>query len=146
MSALPGEGTCARTSLPDRGRGLMRQLLFSIPLVLGACSPQDRSRSLSPDAFEARLSGPGVMLIDTRTPAEYSSGHLANATNLDWNSGQLEAVSEGLEESKPVLLYCASGRRSAAAREFLIRKGFKDVKDLDGGIQAWTAEGKPVMR
>ncbi len=86
------------------------------------------------------------MLIDTRTPAEYSSGHLANATNLDWNSGQLEAVSESLEELKPVLLYCASGRRSAAAREFLIRKGFKDVKDLDGGIQAWTAEGKPVMR
>lgn len=86
------------------------------------------------------------MLIDARTPAEYSSGHLANATNLDWNSGQLEAVSESLEELKPVLLYCASGRRSAAAREFLIRKGFKDVKDLDGGIQAWTAEGKPVMR
>lgn len=49
-----------------------------------------------------------------------------------------------LDKSKPVLLYCASGRRSAAAREYLIEQGFTDVVDLQGGIRAWTAAGKPL--
>lgn len=121
----------------------MRRLLLSLPLILGACnSPEDDGFCLTADAFEARLSEPGAMLIDARTPAEYDNGHLANATNLDWNGGQLEAASHRLDKSKPVLLYCASGRRSAAAREFLIDAGFKDVADLDGGIRSWAARGK----
>lgn len=123
----------------------MRPLLFVLPFVLAACgNSSSRTTSLSPAAFAARLSQAGVQLIDARTPAEFKSGHLAEAVNLDWNGGQLEAAAGILDKSKPVLLYCASGRRSAAAREFLTEQGFKDVVDLDGGIDAWAGAGKAI--
>ncbi len=123
----------------------MRPILFVLPFVLAACgNASQQPNSLAPTAFEVRLSEPGAQLIDARTQSEYNSGHLANAVNLDWNGGQLEAAAGKLDKSKPVLLYCASGRRSAAAREFLTEQGFKDVVDLDGGVGAWVGAGKAI--
>ena len=49
-----------------------------------------------------------------------------------------------LDKTKPVLLYCASGRRSAAAREAMTAAGFTDVKDLSGGITSWRNAGLRV--
>jgi rhodanese-related sulfurtransferase len=123
----------------------MRSFLLLLPLLLSACgTASHETHSLSPAAFAARLHEPGVQLIDVRSPGEFNGGHLANATNLDQNAGQVQASSGKLDKSKPVLLYCASGRRSAAAWEFLTEQGFKDVVDLQGGIHAWTAAGKPL--
>jgi rhodanese-related sulfurtransferase len=51
-----------------------------------------------------------------------------------------------LDPKKPVLIYCASGRRSAAAAAFLKEKGFTKVVDLAGGIGAWQQAGMPVTR
>jgi rhodanese-related sulfurtransferase len=122
----------------------MRSLFLALPLLFIACGTTSQEESLSPAAFDARLKEPGVQLIDARTPGEFSGGHLANAVNLDWSGGQLGVSVGKLDKSKPVLLYCASGRRSAAAREYLIEQGFTDVVDLQGGIHAWTAAGKPL--
>ena len=96
------------------------------------------------EAFEERLDDTGAQLLYVRTAGEFSSGHLTNARNLDWTSGQLEAAVPALDKSKPVLLYCASGRRSDAARQFLVTQGFTDVVDLEGGIGAWRSAGKPL--
>ena len=123
----------------------MRRILFALPILLAACGNRsEQTNSLAPAAFEVRLSEPGVQLVDARTPSEYNSGHLADAINLDWTGGQLEAAAGKLDKSKPVLLYCASGSRSAAAREFLTEHGFTDVMDLDGGIGAWVGAGKSM--
>lgn len=123
----------------------MRYLLIVFPLLMLACGTASQQvNSLPPTAFEDRLHEPGAQLIDARTPGEFNSGHLANAINLDWSAGQLEAAVATIDRSKPVLLYCASGRRSAAAREFLTEKGFKDVVDLQGGINAWADAGMEV--
>lgn len=135
--------------MPDGGSlssmAHMRQLLFTLPLLLMACgTASQQNNSLSPAAFDARMSQLGAQLVDVRTPGEFSGGHLANAVNLDWSGGQLEASVRKLDKSKPVLLYCASGRRSAAAREHLMEQGFADVVDLQGGMHAWTAAGKPL--
>lgn len=123
----------------------MRQLLLALPLLLIACgTTSQQTSSLPPAAFQARLAEPGAQLIDARTSAEFNSGHLDGALNLDWNGGQLEAAEGSLDKSKPVLLYCASGRRSAAARDFLQAQGFSDVMDLQGGVQAWAAAGMAI--
>ncbi len=84
--------------------------------------------------------------MDVRTAAEYADGHIAGSRNLDQTSGQLAQNVNELEKSKPVLLYCASGRRSAAARAYLQQQGFTDVVDLAGGIGAWAGAGKPIER
>jgi rhodanese-related sulfurtransferase len=119
--------------------------LLSI-LVLTACGQSGKPGAVTPDAFEKATGLPKAQLIDVRTAGEYASGHLKGARNLDWTNGQLQAGMATLDKQAPVLVYCASGRRSAAAREALLQASFKDVTDLAGGIQAWTAHGKPVVR
>lgn len=120
-------------------------LLALVPaLFFSQCAGQ--AWEADAEAFERELAQDGVRLIDVRTASEFASGHLEGALNLDWTNGQFEGGMSSLDKDAPVLLYCASGRRSAAARDALVKAGFKDVKHLAGGIGAWTRAGKAVVR
>lgn len=121
-------------------------LLVTAFTFLSCAAPQGSGGSGAVDtkAFQQALATPNVQLIDVRTPAEYAEGHIDGALNLDWTGGVLDQRMATLDKSKPVLLYCASGRRSAAAREAMTAAGFTDVKDLEGGITAWRNAGSPV--
>ncbi len=88
-----------------------------------------------------RISGPqaraeveaGALLLDVRSPAEYGGGSLPGATNIPVQSlGQ--RVGE-LDAERPVVVFCASGMRSARAASLLRGKGFT-VHDL-GSVRAW---------
>lgn len=78
----------------------------------------------------------GARLVDVRTKDEFSSGHLDRALNIP--VGELERRLPELEGDKrgPVVVYCASGLRSASAKRILLRAGFEDVHDL-GGMSRW---------
>ena len=101
--------------------------------------------NLDPDAFQARLEGDGaVQLVDVRTPDEFAAGHIAGAVNIDWYASDfLEKARAALSKDSPVLLYCRSGKRSAAASAKLSKEGFK-VFNLEGGYLAWTGAGRSV--
>ncbi len=114
-------------------------------VMFARCSTPADTGTLHPEAFQKAM-GVKTQVIDVRTPAEYAAGHIAGARNLDWTGGALDDAMPGLDKSAPVLLYCASGRRSAAAREAMRQAGFNDVKDLEGGYRAWTAAGLPTSR
>lgn len=102
---------------------------------------------LGVDSFEAALAAdPSVQLVDVRTPGEYAGAHLSPAVNIDWNGEDfIGKASAALDRTRPVMLYCRSGRRSAAAAAALEKEGFK-VSNLKGGYLAWTEAGKPVTR
>ncbi len=125
------------TSTPTR-------LLALSLLLMGCVVPQQSSTSVDASTFADRLSKGNMQLVDVRTAAEYAEGHIAGALNFDWTNGQLEQRAAELDKSKPVLLYCASGRRSAAAREYLKEEGFTDVVDLAGGLATWMDADMPV--
>ena len=75
-------------------------------------------------------------LIDVRQPGEYQNGHIPGSTLAPLNelmSGQLD-----LEKSTPVIVYCHSGGRSAAAANWLVEAGFEKVLDIRGGFSAWN--------
>lgn len=125
----------------------MRRLLLPLlvsALSLVSCTAPQGGGTLDTQAFQLALATPGAQLIDVRTPAEYAEGHIDGAVNLDWTGGVLEQQKATLDKIKPVLLYCASSRRSAAAREALSATGFSDVKDLSGGITTWRNAVLPV--
>ena len=119
-------------------------LLFTALMLTSvtACT-QNGVPAVAPKEFQAKLNAE-VQLVDARTPGEFAQGHLADALNLDWNGGDLKSRVGELDKSKPVLIYCASGRRSAAAAAFLKQNGFTSVTDLAGGIGAWQQAGMPV--
>ena len=98
-------------------------------------------------AFDKMLSDDdSVQLVDVRTPDEFAEGHLPGAMNLDCQDERfLDGAKAMLDPARPVMAYCRSGRRSAAASEQLEKAGFK-VFNLLGGILAWSDAGKRVTK
>ena len=87
-----------------------------------------------------------VQLVDVRTPQEWGTGHIEGASHIDWFDDDFKERVAKLDKTRPVRLYCAAGGRSEEARELLREMGFKDVKDLDGGMSAWKKAGAPVVK
>jgi len=114
-------------------------LLASCMLFSFICFAQNpKFDSLSPKEFEALLNdNPEVQLVDVRRPDEFEAGHIEKAIliNVQEADFMIQANSV-LEKSKPVAVYCRSGRRSKEAAELLIKEGYK-VYDLDDGYLGW---------
>ena len=79
-----------------------------------------------------------LKLIDVREPHELEISRLPNATNIPL--GQLAARLSELDSAEDMVLFCKSGARSTRALELLTSAGFKKVKNLKGGINAWARE------
>lgn len=120
-------------------------LLFAIVLFAGSCQLNGQTQSrLDPNAFEQKIKSGSVQILDVRTSEEYKSGYIENAMLADWlNEKQFNERTQHLDKSKPVLVYCASGIRSAEAAEVLRTRGYT-VFELVGGMNKWKREGKPV--
>jgi rhodanese-related sulfurtransferase len=104
------------------------------------------SRDLSPKEFsELSQSNPGLIL-DVRTSDEVRAAHLPGMTNIDITEGSFMDRIQQLDKEKPVYVYCAVGGRSANAAQKLKDLGFKEVYNLDGGIQAWIQNQLPVEK
>lgn len=77
----------------------------------------------------------GALLLDVRTPSEYAGQHLDGAINIP--VGDLGArLDEVGDKGRTVVVYCASGGRSASAKRLLDQGGFRDVRDL-GSWRNW---------
>jgi len=81
------------------------------------------------------------IILDVRTPEEYSEGHLIEATLLDIRNPQgfMDGVAE-LDASKTYYVYCRSGARSTQACQILKRQGVSSCFNLLGGILEWEGE------
>lgn len=117
-------------------------------ILLSSCSnAQSAQNNLTPTAFAAKIKvTPKAVILDVRTPDEYASGHVANALNYDWNGAQFEKQIASLDKSKPVFVYCLSGRRSASAASKMRAEGFKMVYEMDGGMSGWRASQLPETK
>jgi rhodanese-related sulfurtransferase len=83
-----------------------------------------------------------VQLVDVRTPQEHEQEHIVNSQNIDFTSPTFEEDIAKLDKSKPVILYCKGGGRSAKCAKKLKEAGFEKVYDLDGGISKWKHSDK----
>lgn len=88
----------------------------------------------------------GALLIDVREADEYAEGHAPGSVLIPL--GQLPNRLAELQASRdqPVALICRSGRRSARAAEILRQAGFSKVYNVEGGMNAWSAAGLPVLK
>jgi thioredoxin len=90
------------------------------------------------------IASPDAQLLDVRTSKEFVKGHLLKAKNIDWNNAEsFKNQVLSLDKTRPVLVYCYSGGRSANAMEYLLKEGFKNVINMNGGFLKWAAKGKP---
>ncbi|WP_396174014.1 rhodanese-like domain-containing protein [Flavobacterium sp.] len=116
--------------------------LSLICLLFLSCQGQQTKTVQTVDvtAFAEKLKATDkAQLLDVRTPEEFSSGHIENATNVNWNGDDFVAKAENYDKSKPVFVYCKVGGRSAQAADKLAELGFNEVYNLEGGIMKWNA-------
>jgi rhodanese-related sulfurtransferase len=90
------------------------------------------------------MKAPGTIVLDVRTPAEYASGHLPAAKNIDIEGSGFAAGIAALDKNGAYAVYCRSGNRSGTALEQMSAAGFTHVYDLAGGIGAWQSMGGPM--
>jgi len=109
----------------------------------------------SADELQSKMdNSEDMLLLDVRESSEHEQGHLPGAMLIP--RGILEAAADpGYPKHVPelanardrqVVLYCATGGRSAMAAAVLQMMGFKNVISLDGGFSDWDKEQKPVVR
>ncbi len=115
------------------------------PATSAAAASQSNGAHLSPNDFSAAMTQAGTVILDVRTPAEFAAGHLQGATNIDIEGPSFATGITALDKSGTYAVYCRSGNRSGVALQDMASAGFAHAYDLDGGINAWQANGGQVV-
>lgn len=103
-------------------------------------------KDVDPAAAMKLVGTPGTLILDVRNPGEFAEGYIQGAKliplpELENRLGQL-----GDKKDAPILVYCASGGRSASASMLLQRSGWTNVSNLRGGLRSWSEAGYPVVK
>jgi rhodanese-related sulfurtransferase len=83
-----------------------------------------------------------LFVLDVRTPQEFAAGHVPGAVNIPYD--QVASQLGEIPKDKDVVLYCKSGRRAGLAADVLAANGYTKLEHLQGDIQAWLQDGRPV--
>lgn len=98
---------------------------------------------------ELLAASPSPRIVDVRTPGEFQAGHLKDAENVAVD--QVESIAQSWDRSQPLVVYCATGARSATAVQQLQSMGFKTIYHFSQGLVAWqgaldTGDEGPVAQ
>ena len=109
--------------------------LILTALCFSCASSASMVKTMDGDSLVARNSGrekDKILIIDVRPEAEYRAGHIENAINMlsDTIADNLAAIEPW--KNMPIIVYCNTGKRSAAAAEVLTKNGFKEVYNAAG--------------
>ena len=103
-----------------------------------------RIRELSPrEVMDRQARGERLVLLDVRDLQEVNLGRIPGALHI--SRGNLETKVEAqIPRDAHVVIYCASGNRSAFAAETMQQMGYADVASMSGGIRGWIDAGREV--
>jgi rhodanese-related sulfurtransferase len=108
-------------------------------------SGRETSRIDLADAARAKhLLLHGAAGLDVREPDEYGSGHIEAAIHVPL--GSLAANTDRIPRDRPVVVYCGHGERASSGASLLEASGFRNLVNLDGGIEAWRRAGFAVAQ
>ncbi len=87
-----------------------------------------------------------VVVIDVRTPEEFSAGHIEGAQNISVAADDFEAKLAAIDKNQPILVHCQAGGRSKRSLETFKRLGFSNIYHLKDGFSGWEDAGQPVKK
>lgn len=90
--------------------------------------------------FREYASQMDVVILDVRTPEEYSEARIPNSKLLNFYDASFPREISNLDKNKKYLVYCRSGSRSFQTCSFMKQLGFHDVYNLQDGIINWDGE------
>lgn len=101
--------------------------------MIPTISPEDVKKAI--DTKQSHI------LLDVRTPAEFSRGKLEGSINIPIDQIEENIESTIPDKQKTIYVYCLSGSRSEYAVNIMIKKGYTNVYDIPHGVLAWRAKG-----
>ena len=126
----------------------MKKILTCLLATLGlttACGQQNFENT-DVQGFSELVADSNVVVLDVRTVAEFTEGHIERAILIDQGQSDfIEKAKSTLPIEKKIAVYCRSGRRSANAAGKLADVGYKCI-NLKGGIIAWKEADMPVTK
>jgi len=96
------------------------------------------------DLQQRLATGQQPVLLDVREDWEYALCHIDGAMHVPMS--QIPARLADIPMDRTLVCVCHHGMRSARVAEYLVRNGFSDVENLDGGVDAWALHIDPDMR
>lgn len=102
------------------------------------------AKLLGAEFVEKYNNAPNAVLLDVRTPDEFSSGHIDKAVNIDFENPSFLSEIKKLDATKTYFVYCRSGNRSGQAVAVMKSNGIKNIYELSGGLIANTDAVKLV--
>ncbi len=108
--------------------------------IIENITPQEASALI-----QENQGNPDFVIIDVRTPEEFSEGYIENAINTDFYSEAFPDELNILDKDKSYLIYCRSGGRSGSALDIMEELNFREVYNMTGGLIQWEAEGFPTV-
>lgn len=95
------------------------------------------------ETMRIRQEQPHTVVVDCREPNEFALGHIPGALFIP--RGVLEQnIERAVPRDRKVIIYCASGNRSALAADVLLQMGYADVASMSGGIRGWVDAGGEI--
>lgn len=96
--------------------------------------------TLTPQQAKERLDKEkNIIILDVRTPTEYTEGHLPNNILIPFNDLEKKASKKLPDKDNPIFVYCARGDKSRAASKKLVFLGYTKIFNI-GGINEWPYE------
>jgi len=100
--------------------------------------------TITPKELKQKLEqGDKIILLDVREPWEYNLCKIEGSLLIPL--GTLASECKKLDPEAEIVAYCHMGMRSMDATQFLLQQGFKNVKNLTGGIDAWSTQVDPTV-
>lgn len=124
----------------------MLVLLLAVAAVSAQTMPSSSAPFARQELAARQRDHSAPALLDVRTPAEYREGHIDGAFNVPVDQLAARHGALGFERDQAIVVYCKSGRRAARAQQILQALGYRQVRLLDGSIQAWQDEHRPLVR
>lgn len=126
-------------------RYLVMTLVAGALILTGCSTSKSAITNMNATDFSKKIQESGVVLLDVRTPGEFSQGHIQGAMNIDVEASTFNSEIVKLDKTKTYAVYCHSGRRSGIATTAMAALGFKHLFNLQNGISDWMAHGMMMV-
>ena len=142
LSKSPSCPACSHDRTVDQALEALEETLLACAIappteVVGA------ENYLEPSELEQFLTDvPQAQLIDVRSPEEVSIVTIPGASNIELST-ILAAPTQHIDKTRPVVIYCKSGMRSAQAARCIRETGHTEVYEVTGGVMAWISQVSP---
>ena len=116
------------------------------PLVTVKPLPDVEVAKITTVELAAMLENDDVVLVDINLKDDARKFHIDHAKRVHIPLDELNVSASQLPREKKIVIICLKGKRAPTAVKYLIGQGYEDVVMVEGGVQRWVMEGRPVKR